>query len=60
MLFGLGGSYEVFVMQILTTTSTLPNDIAAVEAFNYAFSITFQLGMLAMITTWITLTLSRS
>jgi len=60
MQFGLGGVYEVFLMEILQTTSTLPNDIAAIQAFNYSFSIVFQLGMLAMVTTWITLTLSRS
>lgn len=60
MTFGLGGEFEIILMEILKTTSTDPNELAAIEAFNYCFSITFELGVLAILVTMIALTLSRS
>lgn len=61
MIFGLGsGNFEVIWMEVLKTTSTDPTTIAAVDAFNAYFSITFQFGVLAFICTLIFTLLARS
>ena len=61
MLFGLGnGTMDLIWMQVLVTTSTDPDTIAAVDAFNAYFSLTFQFGMLAFLATLIFTLLARS
>ena len=60
MNFGIGGEFDLIWMEVLTTTSTDPTTIAAVDSFNAYFSLTIQFGMLAFICTMIFTLLARS
>jgi hypothetical protein len=60
MEFGLVGPIDLWYMEVLTTTSTDPDTIAAVDMFNAFFSLTFEFGILSFVCTMIFLALARS
>lgn len=59
-MYGIGDTWPIWDLVVLTTTSTDPDTIAAVDAFNWYFSVTFEMGLVAFLFTLVCLVLARS
>lgn len=60
MELGIGGGWPLIFMEVLAYSGSDPETIAAVSSFNNFFSITFEFGVMAFMTTMIVSIIARS
>lgn len=56
----IGGIWGIWLMEIMQYGGTDPNMQAAVDSFNFYFSVTFEFGIMAFMCTMVITLLARS
>jgi hypothetical protein len=59
-MLGIGDAWPLIEMVVLVYSGSDPETIAAVDAFNHFFALTFQFGIIAFLFTMVCSVIARS